>query len=104
MKEKYGNLQLVYPSMPYDQTLHKLDTWKSNINDQIYIVLKPHNPDTIFSEFIQQQHITPHISLAKVSCDFEYIQKILPIIKRFRDESLKLSPITLDLSKIHITF
>lgn len=104
MKEKYHTIQLVNPTDEYDQTFHKLDLWKSNVNNKLYLVLIPHNVDSIFFHFIQQHHISPHISLAEITGDFQKVKDFLSTLKYFRDQSLSLGPITVDINKIHISF
>jgi len=84
--------------------MHKLELWESNVNDQLYIVLRPHNPSPVFSEFIQQENISPHISLAKVSGSKDQIEELLSEIKTYRDTLIHDSSITVDLSKVHISF
>ena len=66
-KDEHSDIQLVNTEIDFDQTVHKLELWKSNVNNQLFIVLIPHNPDPIFAEFIQQEHISSHISLAKIT-------------------------------------
>jgi hypothetical protein len=91
--------------MDYDQTLHRIELWESNINDRLYLVLKPHNPNSVFEEFIKQQHISPHISLAEITgSSLEEVKHLLPKIKQVRDSAVKIAPITVDLNKIHISF
>jgi len=104
LKEKHTDTQLVNTALDFDQTMHKLELWESNVNDQLYIVLRPHNPSPVFSEFIQQENISPHISLAKVSGSKDQIEELLSEIKTYRDTLIHDSSITVDLSKVHISF
>lgn len=104
-KNKYSDIPLVNTETDFDQTVHKLELWKSNVNEQLFIVLIPHNPDPIFAEFIQQEHISSHISLAKVRwSSWKEIEQLLPTIKQARDSVLENTQITVDLSKVHISF
>lgn len=105
LKEKHKHTQLINRWLDYDETLHKIELWESNINERLYIVLKPHNPNPIFLEFIQQQHISPHISLAEITwSSLEQVKHLLPKIKQIRDLAVETAPITVDLSKVHISF
>ncbi len=53
--------------------------WKSFDNGEVYIVLAPHNPDSIFKNLIQDEKISPHITLVKLGKltyeEFEHIEK-----------------------------
>ncbi len=104
LKKKHKHIQLINPWISYDETLHKIDHRKSNINNNLYFVLKPHNPDSVYLQFIQSQHISPHISLWSTTDDISDIESTLKKIKDTRDIYIKNTPITVDLSKIHIKF
>lgn len=104
IKEKYKNISLIQPEEPYDNTLHKITYRKSFVDNELYLVLQPHNPDPIFLDMMFQKNISPHISLAKISTEPAIIQQLLPLIKSSRDEALRISPITVDLKKIHVHF
>ncbi len=81
-KKELSDVTLYDPEAPYDQTLHLLQIWESNVNGQIYLVLTPHNPDSLYKQFIHSDHISPHISLAKLYCSLEKAQEMLPDIKK----------------------
>lgn len=91
----------------YDQSFHKLKMWKSFDNRETYIVLVPHNPDSIFKNLIQDAQISPHITLVKLGklSDEEYDdieRNHLPYIKELRDAALIEHKIGIDLESFNI--
>jgi len=103
LKIKKENIKLTDSSLEYDQTLHKLDYRRSNVNNKLYFVLIPHNPDNIFKDFIGDSWISPHISLWSTSSEID-IDFFVPKIKEIRDIHIKEWQISVDLSKINIKF
>lgn len=91
----------------YDQSFHKLKMWKSFDNRETYIVLVPHNPDSIFKNLIQDSQISPHITLVKLGKlsdeEYEHIERHhLPYIKKLRDAALIEHKIGIDLESFNI--
>lgn len=83
--------------------------WKSFDNGETYIVLVPHNPNSIFKSLIQDKKISPHITLVKLGKlsneEYESVEKLhLPYIKKLRDAALVEHKIGIDPKSFNVDF
>ncbi|MDR0859937.1 MAG: hypothetical protein LBO09_02945 [Candidatus Peribacteria bacterium] len=68
IRKSLENFELLNPHKKFDQSLHQIQARESFDDGQVYIVLTPHNGESIYKDMILSEEISPHITLAKVPC------------------------------------
>jgi 2'-5' RNA ligase len=66
-KREYQGTQTLNRNSAFDQSIHKVKIWESNITKKTHLVLTPHNENAVYNDIIQSDTIQPHINLAQIS-------------------------------------
>lgn len=103
-KIEYQGREMLNKNKTFDESVHQVEIWKSNITGETHIVLTPHNPESIYKNFIKSDTISPHINLAKINISKEEGEKIRPEIIRLIRSHIQENWISIDLSDITLHF
>ncbi|MDR0369686.1 MAG: hypothetical protein LBH96_04160 [Candidatus Peribacteria bacterium] len=81
-KKEYQGIQTLNKELTFDQSIHQINIWESNITKKVHIVLTPHNPENVYGNIIQSNNISPHINLAEIQCNLETANALRDKVKR----------------------
>jgi hypothetical protein len=101
IRKSIANREFVNPHKKYDQTIHHVDARESFADQEVYIVLQPHNTDSVYKALMKDEGNAPHITLAKVNCPLEVAKKqLVPKIKNLLKSHIANQAIAADASEI----
>lgn len=104
IRNNYSHKQTIDPNLPNDDTIHKIQTRNSFVNNNRYLTLVPHNANSIYKEFILNPEIRPHITLFNTNNSEEIPESIMIEIKKIRDEIIAGRQLYCDVRKLHFKF
>lgn len=103
LKNQLQGKQMLNKDISYDQSIHQVTIWPSNVTGNTHVVLTPHNPESIYKELIISKHISPHINLAKIDLqDQTKRSDIRNKVKRIVKKYIQEDGLYWDISKINI--
>ncbi|MDR3168303.1 MAG: hypothetical protein LBU27_00635 [Candidatus Peribacteria bacterium] len=101
IRKSIANLEHINPNEKSDQTFHHVDARESFVDQEVYIVLQPHNEDSIYKALMKDERNIPHITLAKVNCSLKVAKKqLVPKIRHFLKSHIVHQAIVVDISEI----